>query len=439
MPRTLFYLLVVGNMVFPPTIAWPASGPNAPNLPGASGPLRAPAAGTRAENGPRSMSLSLAEALRLGRTQSPLLRAAEANLRAAAAGIRSAAAQQNPVLRVAHGAGRDTGGLDEDILLAQTIELGQKRSAAVSAAVAERDVTLAEVAQTAEDLSFNIRSAYYEALRADAERQLAADDLLTVQAFAQAAQAQFQAGNVAQEQVVRSNVEVARAQQALDAAEVERANRYAQLRSIVGLPEATALTLTDWLDVIVRTYSLPEVLELGLRNRPDVRAARLRREVLAAALRGVRAQSRPDLVIEARHETVSLATGGSSLVVGVTFPLLDLGRRRADMRSAEARVAEQEASLDETARVARLEIETAFRTLELSGRQVASFEGGRLAQAKQLLSMAQLSYEHGASSYLELLDARQVYRTEQVSFARAGADYHIALASLQRAVGGKLP
>ena len=59
-------------------------------------------------------------------------------------------------------------------------------------------------------------------------------------------------------------------------------------------------------------------------------------------------------------------------------------------------------------------------------------------QAKELLDMAQIGYSKGANSYLELLDAQQVYRSEQIEYARALAAWNEALAALQRAVGGKL-
>ena len=53
--------------------------------------------------------------------------------------------------------------------------------------------------------------------------------------------------------------------------------------------------------------------------------------------------------------------------------------------------------------------------------------------------MAQTGYEKGASTYLEVLDAQNVSKNEQADYARALADHSIALAKLERAVGGKLP
>jgi outer membrane protein TolC len=101
-------------------------------------------------------------------------------------------------------------------------------------------------------------------------------------------------------------------------------------------------------------------------------------------------------------------------------------------------VAAQQATLDEALRVARLEVETAFNDLVRARKVVDSFETGRLQRAEQLLNMAQTGYSKGADSYLEVLDAQRVYLSEETDYARALASYNIAVATLERAVGGKL-
>ncbi len=385
--------------------------------------------------------LSLVEAMRLAQQHSPLLQGATARVAGAEARIRGAGVPPNPSLSVGphFGDSDSTGGTDEDYLLTQTFELGDKQRQRLHAARAEREAARAERLGTGSDLGFEVQSAYFESLRADAERQLAADALATAQAFAKAAETQFQAGAVARSNVVRSQIEQTRAEQALVAAETERANRYAALRSLTGVAEDSDLTLTDALTFTPATYRLPDLQILALRQRPDLQAAQHLRTAREADLHGARAQSQPDLFLEARHSTIDPAKGGNSLHVGLLFPLFDLGRNRADAQAAQAALQEQEAALAEALRTARLEVETAFRNLEQAQREVQSFQAGRLARAKELLDMAQTGYDKGATSYIELLDAQQVYRSEQTDYARALADFNIAKAALQRAIGAAPP
>lgn len=384
------------------------------------------------------VKLSLAHALELALSQGPVSREAAARGAAADAALSSSHALNNPSLSVAHGAGRNTGGLDEDILVTQTIELGGKRGARISQARSERDAAYADKAGTAADASFAVKSAYYEALRTDDDYQLAMNALEVAQRFAGAARTQYAAGDVPQSNVLRAEVEQSRAETDLASAETERRNQFATLRSLAGLPEASSIELTDRLTFSPVALRLPDLQALAATNRPDLRAARSLVESLRAALRLASAQSRPDLFVEGRRGSVDPSEPGSSVRAGITLPLWDLGRNRAEVTAARATLAEQQAKLEEATRTARLEVETALNTLTTAQKLVESFQGGRLERAKQLLDMAETGYTKGANSYLEVLDAQRVYANEQASYTHALASYNTALATLEHAVGGQL-
>lgn len=384
--------------------------------------------------------LSLAEAIQRAQAHSYTAQGAQSRITGARARLLAAAAFTNPILLLSTFAGQDTGGLDENILLTQTIELGDKRRQRVYAARADRDASLADFDSAKQDAVFAVQSAYFAALQADVDRNLAVAALENATAFAKAADLQFQAGDVARSNVVRSHIELTRAQQALSAAETDRTNRYASLESLVQLPEDPALLLTDPLTYTPPTsYALSTLQALALRQRPDIRAAQRTRDSREAALHGARAQSQPDLLLEARRRDYNLPESGASVRVGVTFPVVDFGGLRANAHAAQASLTEQEAALQEAKRVALLDVSTSLRNLEEARRTVESFQAGRLNQAKELLDMAQTGYRQGANTYLELLDAQQVYRSEQAEYARALAAYNTAKAALQRAVGGTLP
>jgi outer membrane protein TolC len=342
-------------------------------------------------------------------------------------------------LSIGYPIGGDASALDDDIFLSQTVEMGDKIRQRVRSARAERNAALAARGGTVLDLTYSTRVAYYEALRSDKEMGLLSAALENARAFVKAADTQFQAGDVARSNVVRSRIELARAEQALNAAETDRANRYVTLRSLVGLPEQTTLALADNLDFLPVSYPVSELQALALRNRPDLRAAQQLDQARAADLHGARAQSQPDLVVEGRHHYTDPTYGSGSVRIGVVFPLFDYGRNRADAAVSEAALREQEANHNETLRVARLDVEIAARTLQQTRQIVESFRNGRLDRSKELLDMAQIGYDRGANSFLELLDAQQVFRSEQTEYARALANYNIARAALERAVGGVLP
>lgn len=363
----------------------------------------------------------------------------DARVVGAAARLTGAGRLLNPVLSIAGHVGQNTGGTDEDILLSESFELGDKRRQRVLAARAEREAVTLDRQAARNDLAFAVSSAYYEAQRSDAARQLALDALDNARKFAETAQLQFTAGDVARTQVVRSRIEQSRAEQALAAAQTERANRFATLRSLIRMEGNSEFGVAATLPFTPATYKLEDLQQYALTRRPDLQSAQQTRASREALLHGARAQSQPDLFVEARHGNIDPTQGGNTLRAGLLFPLYDFGRNRADASSAKAALSEQEAIISETRRVALLDVETAYRNLQQARLTVEGFRAGRLDNSRELLTMAQIGYAQGATTYLELLDAQQVYRTEQTDYTRALADYNIALAALQRAVGGQLP
>ena len=420
-----------------------APGQNTPAQ--ATAPQNMPAAGTSTAGtqtppaAANAQPFLLTDALNLAQSRSFVSQQYDARVAGAAARITSAGALLNPVFSIGAHVGKNTGGTDEDYLISETFELGDKARQRLRAARADREASLLDRQQARNDLVFNVQSAYFEAQRAEAERGLAQNALDNARKFAETAQLQFTAGDVARSQVVRSRIEQNRAEQALATAETERLNRLAALRSLARMQESVAFTLDGTLPFAPKTYSLPDLETYALAHRPDLLSSQRTRESREAALHGAKAQSQPDLFVEARHGNIDVTQGGNSARAGLLFPLADFGRSRSDVTVARAALSEQEAVIAESRRVALLDVDTAYRNLDQARRTVESFQGGRLNNSRELLDMAQVGYAQGANTFLELLDAQQVYRTEQTDYTRALAAYNIALAALQRAVGGTLP
>jgi outer membrane protein len=335
----------------------------------------------------------------------------------------------------------NTAGFDEDVILGQVIELG-KRGSRVRGAKADVAAAQFDRAGLGTDLEFALRSAYFDALRADVERDLANDALKSALLFQNAARIQLAAGDVPRANVVRSSIEVSRARAALEAAQNDRRIRYSAIRSLLALPDEAPIQLGDRLGFSPRTFDLVALQELATRQRADLQSARATLRSRQAGVQSARALGRPDAFVEARHTAIAPypnTPNGTSLRVGVVIPLLDFGRNRAGVAEARAGIIEQQGTLDQTTRSARLDVATTFERFVAAQRAVQSFDAGRLAQSRELLDMAQIGYERGANSYLELIDAQTVYRAEQAGYARALAAWNTSLADLQRAVGGQLP
>jgi len=245
------------------------------------------------------LTLTLGDAVKRGLQSNATVQASNARVQAANARLRAAVVQQNPFLTLAHGWGNsNTAGLDEDIILAQVFTLGVKHSAPIRAAMSERDAAVMDKRSVELSLTLTIETAYLSAVQANHEYANAEKALRTAQAFANAARIRFEAGDVARDQVVRSQIEVNTAQQALTNAAGARVNRETELKSLLGVPKEQAVDLTESLSIPQVSCQLSSLINYGLANRPDLRSTQLLVEARRFDVRAARALSTPDAFIE---------------------------------------------------------------------------------------------------------------------------------------------
>jgi cobalt-zinc-cadmium efflux system outer membrane protein len=128
--------------------------------------------------------------------------------------------------------------------------------------------------------------------------------------------------------------------------------------------------------------------------------------------------------------------GDESVVAGLSVPVPIWYRRQGEIGTAMGTHHRAQA---ERIRV-RYELEQAvtqsFQEMQTAQRQIQVFENGLLYQAKEAIDIAQFSFRNGVASLLEVIDAQRVYRQTLLEYAHARADHSIALARLDRAVGG---
>ena len=212
-------------------------------------------------------------------------------------------------------------------------------------------------------------------------------------------------------------------------------------------PEAVAAELTA-------VQPFPELPEIGtpagierlVLRRPDVVSAE-RQAAAASAFHGAaKADYLPRVSIvggigASSNEFDRLGGDGTSrFAVGpvVSWPLLNLGRVRANANAAAAERDAAEARYEQTVRRAGEEIRSAIvryrsareRLLQLEAAAVASLRASELAR---------LRFESGAADFLQVLDADRTRLAAEEQLARGRADAGALLVTLYRAFGAEWP
>lgn len=158
-----------------------------------------------------------------------------------------------------------------------------------------------------------------------------------------------------------------------------------------------------------------------LEHRPDIRAAEQRLRSSQANIAVARAAFFPRISLTsglglASGDLRDLLDGGArtwNFVPQLVLPIFDNGRNKAGLSLAEVRSNIAIADYEKTIQIAFREVAHALSSRETLTEEIDAQRAVRNAQAERL-SLAQLRYQNGISSYLEVLDAeRELFNAEQ--------------------------
>jgi outer membrane protein TolC len=217
----------------------------------------------------------------------------------------------------------------------------------------------------------------------------------------------------------------------LTIAAAERARAQAILASYMsGVQDSTQIIATAGPPSVATVPPLDTLLTQAESTRGELRAFRQDIEAARFALRAAERSRVPEPEIVAGTKSSSVGGGdiGSVLTVHASIPLFD--RARPERALAEARATQAEARAASFVTVLRGEV-TALRATVLDRRDVATrYRAQALESAAQIERIAQVSYDAGERTILELLDAFRLgasARTRQASLDLAVRQAEIEL------------
>jgi multidrug efflux system outer membrane protein len=185
---------------------------------------------------------------------------------------------------------------------------------------------------------------------------------------------------------------------------------------------------------------LPSVL---LERRPDILAAEQHLVAANAGIGEAKAEFFPQISLTGAFgtESVSLSDffSGPSRAwqVGptVTLPIFHGGGLRANLQASEAREEQALIQYRESILQAFREVDDAL-VFHGKAREIRLERERRVAAARQALTLANLRYANGVSSYLDVLDTQRQLFSAETELAQITRDQLIAVVQVHKALGG---
>jgi cobalt-zinc-cadmium efflux system outer membrane protein len=333
----------------------------------------------------------------------------------------------------------------------QEFEIGGKRSARLQSARLATSISQTDLGDTRRTLVFNLRQAFIAALQAQSDLDFARDNLSDYGKVVELNRLMLEQGGISRADFLKINLQMLQFQTDLEDATLALKTSKSALRALVGpsnLPQV--FDIQGNLQAIPMEKKLSDLQQLALSNRPDLKSAETARDKAVADVRLSKANRWPDPTIGTSFLHTGNEIGGPSWFEpfypkGPTTNAMGMGLASISLpifnrnQGEIARAKSEQLRADFLAQAARnqvlQDVETSYAAFESSRERVRLYEQTYLSRAKESLDIEEFSFQNGAASILDFLDAERTYRATQLAYRQQLATYLTNLAQLEAAVG----
>lgn len=313
-------------------------------------------------------------------------------------------------------------------------ERAHKRELRTESAKDATLVTESSAADLRRTLLFSLRSAFVQALQQKAVVRLAKENLSYYDKALGVNRDRFQAGAIAQVDLDRLELQRVQYESDLQTADVNL--RTAKIQLLALLNDRTPVEkfdVTGPFDFSTELAPLEEVRQLAIEGRPDLRAAMQSVEKAKADHRLAIANGSTDPTFGfdvGRNPPIDQYVGFS-----VNIPLRIFDRNQGEKERTRIDIERSERLAEAAKAQVFSDVDSAYAAVAAAQTLLTPYKQRYLQQAVRVRDTISFSYEHGAASLLDFLNAQAEYRSVELSYLNLIGTYLDAVNQLNLAVG----
>ena len=288
-------------------------------------------------------------------------------------------------------------------------------------------------------LLFNLRSAFVSTLQAKAVLQLAKDNLAYYDHVLQISRDRFQAGDIAQIDLDRLELQRVQYESDLQTADVNL--RTAKIALLTLLNDRTPIEQFDVVgpfDFIDEIKSPEEFRKAALDVRPDLRSAIEAVDKAQTDHRLAIANGSTDPTFGAWYTHNSSTNNPfaiNTVGVSVGVPLRIFDRNQGEKLRTQLDITRNQHLREAVEAQVLSDVDSGYATLNSTLLLLRPYKAKYLQQSLHVRDTVFFSYQRGGASLLDFLDAESEYRGVQLNYINLVGSYLMAAAQLNMAVG----
>jgi len=318
-------------------------------------------------------------------------------------------------------------------------ERRHKRELRLESAQKATGIAVSGQADLERDLIFTLRMGFVQTLQEKAILNLAKENLAYYDHVLDVNRERFKAGAIAQVDLDR--LELQRVQYESDLQTAEESLETAKIQLLMLLNDRTPVDqfdVTGPFDFSNQVAPLDEVRRSALENRPDLKAALQSVDKAKTDHRLAVANGSTDPTLSAWYTynpSFNNPFDHQTLGASVNIPLRIFDRNQGEKLRTELDIDRTERLMDATRAQVFSDVDSAYATVTSTVTLLQPYKARYLQQALRVRDTIAFSYEHGAASLLDFLNAQSDYRSVQVNYLNLVASYLNAANQLNLAVG----
>lgn len=299
-----------------------------------------------------------------------------------------------------------------------------------------------QLATASNDLTLNVKKAFYTALYAKQSLLIAQSAEDVARENLETSESLYKIGRVSSFDVSRARVRRVNARTAVISARNFASVSIEGLRMVLSLPPDAELDVKGEFPQDARVTSLDDEIKAALLHRPELNSAKQAETLQVSARETARAGFLPTVFAGFSHSWEGLnltADQGAyyktwTAKAGISIPLFDGLYSVGNFSAQKAGLEQARAQVRGTSDGVLMEVRQSYYTLANASESLQS-QKENVETAAENLRIAQERYKMGLLSQLELKDAELSLIEARTQQTKALYDYNVSLASLERAVG----
>jgi outer membrane protein TolC len=312
---------------------------------------------------------------------------------------------------------------------------GRYRQAGMREAIAQLQAERAR-----QTVAYDVAAAYLQALEATAIREIAVEAIRRAEAVLEDVRARQEGGVALRDDVLRADVELSEARDALVRAEDAEITALAQLNNALGRDASMPLRLASGQYPGVFQATLAECLQRAAAQRPEVGVARDRVAAAEFGRQAAKGEFLPRLTVLGglgRVDGEEVVSGWQEGVgIHINVPLYHGGANLGNLHAADADIAQAVADAQSIVNDISLQITLAHRGV-ISAQARAELARPAVEQSRETLRLVRQRYRNGTATPTDVIDAETARTRSEQRYVSARIEYLSALAKLAYAMGDR--